>query len=134
MDRQSLLTQQTKKRSEIEIDFTPQKEHLKQQFKNLYILAGQTDKSFEGAVSAQERKQIKGLENLEKRLLKAQKRKLSSQLERITAIQSELFPGGSLQERTMNFSELYFEYGPNFISKLKHELDPLKCEFLVLTI
>jgi uncharacterized protein YllA (UPF0747 family) len=45
-----------------------------------------------------------GLDNLEKRLLKAQKRKLSDILERITDLQNELFPNKSLQERQANFS------------------------------
>jgi hypothetical protein len=56
----------------------------------LYEITKLTDKSFVGAVKAQEVKQTKGLDNLEKRLLKAQKRKLSI-LERITDLQNELF-------------------------------------------
>jgi hypothetical protein len=62
-----------------------------EQFKALYEITKLTDKSFVGAVKA-EVKQTKGLDNLEKRLLKAQKRKLSSILERITDLQNELFP------------------------------------------
>jgi bacillithiol biosynthesis cysteine-adding enzyme BshC len=92
--------------SNISIDFTTQKEHLKKQFENLYYIAEQTDKSFLGAVKAQETKQIKGLENLEKRLLKAEKRVHSEKLEQIITLQNELFPYNSLQERVINFSEL----------------------------
>ncbi|MEZ4859024.1 MAG: bacillithiol biosynthesis cysteine-adding enzyme BshC [Flavobacteriaceae bacterium] len=124
----------TKKLSGIEIDFTPQRKHLQQQFNNLYQLAEQTDASFLGAVAAQEKKQLKGLDNLEKRLLKAQKRKLADQLERLTAIQNELFPKGSLQERTLNFSELYLELGEEMLPLLKQELEPLNPQFLVLTV
>ena len=124
----------TKKISEIEIDFSKQKVHLQNQFKELYELAQQTDASFIGAVGAQEKKQLNGLNNLEKRLLKAQKRKLVDQLERLTNIQDELFPKGSLQERSLNFSELYLEYGDILISVLKKELDPLQNEFTVISI
>ena len=92
--------------SNISIDFTPQKEHLKKQFENIYHIAEQTDLSFFGAVKAQETKQIKGLENLEKRLLKAEKRVHSEKLEQIITLQNELFPYNSLQERVINFSEL----------------------------
>src|SRR5699024_946829 len=66
-----LVTKQTKRISEIPIDFSPQKSYLQQQFKDLYTLAGKTDKSFIGAVAAQEKKQLNGLDHLEKRLLKA---------------------------------------------------------------
>ena len=130
----ALINKKVKEISEIEIDFSSQKNHLKQQFEELYKLAEQTDKSFLGAVKAQEIKQLKGLENLEKRLLKAQKRKLSDQVSRITELQDQLFPGKSLQERNTNFSEFYLEYGKGLIPKLIESLEPLNGEFLVLTI
>ncbi len=124
----------TRKLSEIEIDFTPQRNHLKQQFKDLYELAKQTDASFEGAVAAQEKKQLNGLDHLEKRLLKAQKRKLADHLERLDLLQMELFPNESLQERQHNFSQWYMEIGPSLFSKLKENLDPLSMEFCVLEV
>ena len=134
LNQNELMTKVTKDISKINIDFTPQIEHLKQQFENLYTLAEQTDQSFKGAVSAQETKQIKGLETLEHRLLKAQKRKLEDVLERVRLLQDELFPRQSLQERNMNFSEFYLEYGEDFLIKLAHALEPLKGEFLVLEV
>ena len=71
---------------------------------------------------------------MEKRLLKAQKRKLANQVERCTELQEQLFPGQSLQERNTNFSELYLEYGDDLIPKLIDSLEPLKGKFLLLTI
>lgn len=129
-----LTNKKVKELSKIEIDFSPQKEHLKQQFKDLYKLAEYTDKSFIGAVSAQERKQIKGLEHLEKRLLKAQKRKLSDHLSRISELKDQLFPKGNLQERTTNFSEFYLMYGETLIPTLIKHLHPLDGNFLVLSL
>lgn len=129
-----LKTKVTKEISTIDIDFSTQKTHLEQQFKELYSIAEQTDKSFKGAVAAQETKQIKGLEHLESRLLKAQKRKLDSYLARVTDLQEQLFPNHSLQERQMNFSQFYLEYGEAFLLKLRDELNPLHGEFTVITI
>nr|WP_321222964.1 bacillithiol biosynthesis cysteine-adding enzyme BshC [uncultured Psychroserpens sp.] len=134
LKQNELRTKVTKQISDIDIDFTSQKIHLQQQFKALHQLAKQTDKSFVGAVKAQEKKQINGLEHLESRLLRAQKRKLSDYLERVTLLQDELFPRQSLQERNMNFSEFYLEYGETILPKLIENLEPLKGEFLVLTI
>lgn len=124
----------TREISAIKIDFSPQRDYLKQQFKDLYKLAEQTDKSFIGAVAAQEKKQLNGLDALEKRLLKAQKRKLSDHLERIANLQEELFPNGSLQERTANFSKFYDEYGENLLKVLFESLNPNQQEFLCLVI
>jgi bacillithiol biosynthesis cysteine-adding enzyme BshC len=129
-----LIIKITKQNSEIEIDFSSQKEHLKQQFKELFKLAEHTDKSFKGAVAAQEHKQIEGLEHLEKRLLKAQKRKLQNILDRVIELQDELFPNQSLQERMANFSEFYRDYGKNLIPQLVEQLEPLKGDFMILNI
>jgi uncharacterized protein YllA (UPF0747 family) len=97
-------------------------------------VANKTDESFLGAVKAQEAKQTKGLENLEKRLLKAQKRKLSDILQRITDLQNELFPNQSLQERQTNFSEYYLEYGDNLIPTLIEQLKPLDNKFDIIVL
>jgi len=134
LKKDSFINKKVREISNIDINFSTQKKYLKNQFEDLYKLAEQTDKSFLGAVKAQELKQLKGLDNLEKRLLKAQKRKLADEVERMTAIQNELFPNGSLQERNVNFSEFYIEHGNQLIPNLIENLEPLKGEFLVLTI
>ena len=127
-----LIAHKTKELSELNIDFSTQKAFLKQQFTSLYELAKQTDESFVGAVTAQEKKQLKGLANLEKRLLSAEKRKRKEKLNSFTTLQNELFPKLSLQERNTNFSELYLEYGKDLIPMLKTELKPLIGEFLLI--
>jgi len=132
LKQNSLINKKIREISNIEIDFTSQKSLLEKQFKNLYTLAEQTDKSFLGAVKAQEVKQKKGLDHLEKRLLKAQKRKLKDHVIRMTEIQNELFPGQSLQERNLNFSELYLEYGDELVPMLKNALVPLQMEFTII--
>ncbi len=128
----AFINKKVRQISDIEIDFSPQKEYLKKQFETLYELAKLTDASFLGAVKAQEVKQLKGLDNLEKRLLKSQKKALSDQVLRMTDIQRVLFPNQSLQERQVNFSEFYLEFGDALVPKLIENLEPLKGEFLIL--
>ncbi len=110
------------------------KEQLQKQFESLYEIANHTDESFIGAVKAQEVKQTKGLENLEKRLLKAQKRKLSDVLQRIIDLQNDLFPNESLQERQANFSEFYLENGTNLIPMIINKLKPLEQNFDIILL
>ena len=129
-----LVTTKTKELSDFPIDLAHLKEQLLKQFSILYEVANKTDESFLGAVKAQETKQTKGLENLEKRLLKAQKRKLSAILQRITDLQNELFPNQSLQERQTNFSEFYLEFGENLIPTLIKQLKPLDNTFDIIEL
>ena len=132
--QESLINSKVREIAEIPIDFSLQKIALQKQFSDLHTIASQTDKSFLGAVKAQEAKQIKGLENLEKRFLKAQKKKYHSELDRITNLQNELFPNQSLQERHTNFSEFYLETGKALISNLYNQLKPLDNNFTILTL
>lgn len=134
LKRNILINKKVREISDIDIDFSDQKQLLKQQFSQLYELAKQTDRSFLGAVKAQEKKQIKGLENLEKRLLKAQKKKLQDHVFRITELQNELFPNQGLQERNTNFSQFYLEYGNQLILTLLNKLNPLQHEFVILNL
>lgn len=120
--------------SEIDIDLSLLKTQLQTQFNILNEITTKTDPSFAGAVKAQEVKQIKGLENLEKRLLKAQKIKLKDTLTRITDLQNELFPNQSLQERQANFSEFYIESGEDLITKLIERLQPLEQQFNIISL
>ena len=128
-----LINNKTKQLSEFDIDLSDLKQQLQQQFQALNELTYKTDRSFAGAVKAQEVKQTKGLEQLEKRLLKAQKRKLADSLSRITALQNELFPNQSLQERQANFSEFYLENGEQLLPKLVNEIKPLSTNFTIIT-
>jgi bacillithiol biosynthesis cysteine-adding enzyme BshC len=134
LKRDIFINKRVRKISNINIDFSEQIQYLETQFMELYHLAEQTDKSFLGAVKAQEVKQLKGFRHLEKRLLKAQKRKLEDQISRATELQEQLFPGQNLQERNLNFSELYLEFGDDLIPQLFEVLEPLESEFLILNL
>jgi hypothetical protein len=132
--QQDLVNRKVQGFSEFQLDFSEQKEFLKKQFEKLAAIAATTDASFTGAVKAQESKQLQGLENLEKRLLKAEKRRHAEELERITLLQNELFPGKSLQERKANFSEFYLEFDGKLLEELFRQLKPLEQEFNVVIL
>ncbi|AUS06957.1 bacillithiol biosynthesis cysteine-adding enzyme BshC [Pseudotamlana carrageenivorans] len=134
LKQSTFINKKVREISNIDIDFSAQKKHLKEQFLALYDLAEQTDKSFLGAIKAQEVKQLKGLDHLEKRLLKAQKRKLSDEVLRMTDLQNALFPNKSLQERNTNFSQFYLEYGEKLVPSLIANLNPLSGAFSILTL
>jgi bacillithiol biosynthesis cysteine-adding enzyme BshC len=130
----ALLAKKVIENSEIEISFEDKIRYLKNEFSELKEVAKKTDISFVNAVNAQERKQLKGLENLQKRLLKAEKRRQVELVDRITILQNQLLPNQSLEERQVNFSEYYIAYGPAFIKALKEVLNPLDLAFTVLEL
>lgn len=129
-----LVNQKIRSISNINLDFSAQRAFLKEQFKAMYLIAQETDPSFLGAVKAQETKQLKGLDNLESRLLRAQKYKLKDQVQRLVDLQNDSFPLHSLQERNTNFAQFYLEFGEKLIPTLIEALDPDNKEFTVITI
>ena len=123
----------TQRLSEYPIDFSAQRACLQEHFAQLHQIAAHTDKSFLGAVKAQEAKQLKGLDNLEKRLLKAQKKKYRETLDRVIDLRVSLFPKESLQERVDNFSEYMIESQGQFINTLVKHLSPFDLRFVILS-
>ena len=123
----------TQRLSEYPIDFSSQRACLQEHFAQLHQIAAHTDKSFLGAVKAQEAKQLKGLDNLEKRLLKAQKKKYRETLDRVIDLRVSLFPKESLQERVDNFSEYMIESQGQFINTLVKHLSPFDFRFVILS-
>jgi bacillithiol biosynthesis cysteine-adding enzyme BshC len=132
LKEQDLSRQCVGSNSNLPIDFGPQKKHLKQQFADLYDLASRTDPSFLGAVAAQEKKQLKGLDRLEQRLMRAEKRKNADLIQRLLKQREYLFPEGILQERKENMSWGFFELGLDFLALLKKHIDPSDQRFLTL--
>ena len=134
LNQHDLLSKKVRENSEIKIEFTEKIQFLINQFSELKEIAEKTDVSFLNAVNAQERKQVKGLENLEKRLWKAEKRRQKDLVNRITALQNELLPNQSLEERQRNFSEYYLEYGSSFLKAMKGALISLQLEFTIIEL
>ncbi len=132
LKQQDLVNKKITEHSDLIIDFSEQRQQIDSHFEKLEEIATKTDKSFIGAVKAQKQKQLNGLDNLEKRLLKAERRKYKDLTARIKEIQDQIFPKQSLQERNTNFSELYLEYGEELIPKLKEALKPLDLKFTII--
>jgi len=129
-----LVNRNVKENSDSEINFDVYESNLRKIFDELDTKATQTDVSFSKMVNAQRTKQLKGLERMKKRFLKAEKTKHSERVERIEILYSELFPNGNLQERITNFSEFWLEYGADFKEKIYQEIHPFGFRFTIKTL
>jgi uncharacterized protein YllA (UPF0747 family) len=75
---------------------------------------------------------IKKLMELEKKILKAEKKKQAIALERIQHIKTELFPHNSLQERVDNFAEWVGEYGWKWVEAVLQNSQTIDHSFTIL--
>jgi len=73
------------------------------------------------------------LQELEKKMLRAEKRKFSDQQRQIHTIKENLFPKNGLQERIDNFMYYYAKWGKEFIRCLHKESLALEEEFVIFS-
>lgn len=102
-----------------------------QLFKQVLEKAVAVDATLEKAVLAEESKFAKVLEQLEGRLLRAEKQKHDTAVQQLRNLKEKLFPGQGLQERRDNFLNFYPRYGRAFFDELLQELNPLSRDFII---
>jgi len=90
------------------------------------------DNTLEKHVDALKVNTVHRLQELEKKMLRAEKRKFADQQRQIHTIKEQLFPGNGLQERRENLCYYYAKWGPAFITKLYEHSLSLEQEFVVL--
>jgi bacillithiol biosynthesis cysteine-adding enzyme BshC len=84
------------------------------------------------STAAVEARLRRALQNLEKKLLKADLRNHQDAVQQIERLKEKLFPGGSLQERKENFGLFYVKHGNQLIKELIEQFDPLAFKFTIL--
>jgi bacillithiol synthase len=102
-------------------------------YEALKALARPVDPSLEQHVEALQAKALDPIRTLEKKLLKAEKRKYGDLQRQVHAINAALFPTGGLQERVENFMPWYAQYGPGFLQDLYDHSPALDQDFIILS-
>jgi bacillithiol biosynthesis cysteine-adding enzyme BshC len=90
------------------------------------------DGSLKGFVGAESSKAFKSLDNIEKRLKKAEEQNQETAVGQLESLKEKLFPEGGLQERYENLLTYHIN-NPQFINELLEKFDPFDFRFNVLT-
>jgi bacillithiol biosynthesis cysteine-adding enzyme BshC len=129
---EELVNELVKRESQQQLSLDEEISTANQYYEKLKALARPVDPTLVQHVEALQKKALDPLQDLEKKLLKAEKRKFIDQQRQIHALKSALFPLNGLQERIDNFMPWYATKGQKFIEDLyKHSLT-LEQEFVVL--
>lgn len=132
IDTEVLLKRYVRENTEKEISLTDEKEQLNAIFQNVVQKASEIDQTLAKTAKAEAAKQLKSLEILEGKLMRAEKQRHEVALNQIRGIKDKLFPGNGLQERYDNFIPLYLKYGNDFFNILKEYLNPLEKGLIVV--
>jgi bacillithiol biosynthesis cysteine-adding enzyme BshC len=129
----AIKTDWVKKHSDHELSLREEWHELQRIFEKIRQHSSKIDPTLAKSTSAVEARLEHAINNLEKKLIKAEKKNYLTRLEQIDHIKCELFPKDSLQERTENFGLFYVKWGQYFIDELIRNFEPLDFKFTVLT-
>jgi bacillithiol biosynthesis cysteine-adding enzyme BshC len=105
---------------------------LEELYESFKKQASTVDATLEKHVESLKSKTVYRLQELEKKMLRAEKRKFNDQQRQIHTVKSHLFPGNGLQERIDTISYYYAKWGTGFIRSLYDHSLTLEQEFVVL--
>jgi bacillithiol synthase len=129
----SLLNELVKKQSTAQLELTREKEALAVYYQQLKITAGSIDVTLQKHVEAIAAKAQQKVLALEKKMLRAEKRKYETEQRHIQGIKNALFPGDNLQERIDNFMPYFARHGREFIRQLYNYSPVNQPVFTILT-
>ncbi|HMU46348.1 MAG TPA: bacillithiol biosynthesis cysteine-adding enzyme BshC [Chitinophagaceae bacterium] len=132
LDEQELMNRVVAKESNNETKLNGSLTEMEQLYETFKKQAAKVDTTLEKHVESLKLKTVQRLQELEKKMLRAEKRKFSDKQRQIHTIKEHLFPGEGLQERRENLSYYYSIWGPDFIQKLYDHSLALEQEFVIL--
>ncbi len=132
-DIDKLIADFTKANVTSEISLQTEKEKLNSIMDTVAEKVTAIDASLLNNVAAEKQKMQNTLENLEAKLLKAEKRKQEESINQIKAIQAHILPNGNWQERVESFLPNYIEGGKEYIQSMVDLANPFLKAMLFLS-
>jgi bacillithiol biosynthesis cysteine-adding enzyme BshC len=133
LPEEQLINRLVAKETENEIKLNGNLSDAEKLYESLKKQAEAVDATLGQHVEALKTQSLYRLHELEKKMLRAEKRKFADQQRQIHTIKEELFPENDLQERHDNFLLYYAKWGKDFIHKLYEQSLSLEQEFVVLS-
>lgn len=128
----AILESFVKREAGLPLQLETEKEALRKLYEQMGKTAGNIDVTLQKHTEALLQKAMNRVEILEKKMLKAAKRKFDIQQQQIRNIKETLYPSGVLQERVDNLFTFYAKWGKEFIQRLYENSTGLEQLFCIL--
>ncbi len=119
--------------SDHELNLSKEKDELSFIYNSIQQRVKQVDATLQQHTAALEKKQQNLLTALEKKMLRAEKKKFIARKNQLEKVFAELFPDGGLQERSENFTTYYSKWGASFFDVIYKFSLTLEQNFCILT-
>jgi len=131
-DERELMNEYVKRESGNQLTLAGEITNFSSYYDRLKTVAGQIDDTLTTHVAALQTRAIKPLQELEKKLLRAERRKYEVEKRQLSAVKNALFPNNSLQERVDNFMPYYAKWGKDFLKAIYDHSLTLEQKFVVI--
>jgi uncharacterized protein YllA (UPF0747 family) len=131
-DTEQLKSEWVKSHVNTYISLDDEARSIRAVFDHIKLNAYKIDKTLSQSADAAKVRALKLIDSLDKKMMRAEKRKHQTSLSQIDGLKNKLFPSGVLQERVLNIAPLYVLYGDDFIAALLDAFKPLDHRFTVL--
>lgn len=127
-----LMNQLAIRDSGLQLELGKEKEELSRYYARLAELAAAADPTLSGHVKALETGAAKKIRELEKKMLRAAKKKMVAEARQLGKLRDGLFPSGQLQERMDNLLPYYAKWGKEFIALIHANAGGMGKEFGII--
>ena len=127
-----LLNVLVKRDSEVQLNLEKEKQEIRAFYAGLHKTAGAVDSTLQPHTEALGKLALRKIEALEKKMLRAEKKKFEAQQRQLHKLKSQLFPHNNLQERIENFMPFYAKWGKDFIKTIYNNSLGFEQEFVFL--
>jgi bacillithiol synthase len=131
-DERELMNDFVKRESHNQLTLAGEITNFSIYYDRLKTVAGQIDDTLTTHVAALQTRAIKPLQELEKKLLRAERRKFEVEKRQLSVVKNALFPNNSLQERVDNFMPYYAKWGKDFLKTIYDHSLTLEQKFVVI--
>lgn len=101
-----------------QLDLAASARSMAELYETLRLQASGIDPTLDQHVQALATRALNRIQELQKKMKRAARRKLSDRRIQIDSLKGSLFPGGGLQERVENVGEYYAALGPNYFDRI----------------
>ena len=127
-----LVNELVNRESKLQLNLEKEKQGLIEFYQQLKNTSGAVDATLGDHTTALQVNALKKIEALEKKMLKAERKKFEAQQRQLRKLKAQLFPHNNLQERIENILPFYAKWGTAFIEMLCENSSGLEQEFCIV--
>jgi bacillithiol biosynthesis cysteine-adding enzyme BshC len=129
---EELMEEYVRTHSDRQLSLEKQIRELRDIYISVKNISGEVDPTLEQHVEKLEAQSLQKLEELEKKIIRAEKKNHEDVRRRIYEIRENMFPMGNLQERIENFIPWYALYGKTYFEQILLHSPALDQEFTIM--